>query len=321
MKKIVIVTLNTAIDHIIRIDRFQYGEVLRALDSSIWASGKGINTARAISTMDDANVVVLAFAGNNFLTLFDEIDKKNIHLKHILASENSRDNITISDRDGNLVTHLQTQGFSLDSQADLPRMQRLIEETVVEGDIAIVSGSLPPGIDGDSYRVIIERLKEIGAFVILDSSDENLIEGIKSSPDLIKPNFEEFKSLIENNDLKEENHLEIVSELRKLSKLNVGLIALTLGEHGALIFDRKSNKLLYANLEITEPYRNVNALGCGDSFVGGFAYGLACDKNFEDTIRIAVSLAAANLFSNGPGRVDPSKFSTFLNRVELTEVE
>lgn len=294
---------------------------MRAISNSTWASGKGLNTARALSILDDVHAVVLGFSGRNLLPLLHTIRSPKIELKWTEVGENARTNITICDKYGELVGHLQTQGFSIDPNVDIPKIQKAIEETVVSGDVAIVSGSLPPGLDKESYRPIIEQLKKIGAFVILDSSEDCLIQGIKSSPDLIKPNFDEFKVLTGNSELNPEDLADVLSEMKKLRETtDIGTIAVTLGQRGTLVFQKGSDKAFYSNVRLSEEYKSVNALGCGDSFVGGFAYGLLKNESIEETIRSAVSLATANLFQDGPGCIDRSMFLALRNRVEITRI-
>ena len=63
-------------------------------------------------------------------------------------------------------------------------------------DVVIMSGSLPKDWPVDTYRVLVAAAKAAGAKVVLDASGKALVEGVKSHPDVIKPNAEECEALI-----------------------------------------------------------------------------------------------------------------------------
>ena len=65
-----------------------------------------------------------------------------------------------------------------------------------DGDVAILSGSLPAGWPADTYRVLVEKAKAAGARVVLDASGAALVEGVKAHPAVIKPNAEECEALV-----------------------------------------------------------------------------------------------------------------------------
>ena len=95
-------------------------------------------------------------------------------------------------------------------------------------------------LTGDASNVedtaIYSRLtlvaKELGAKVFLDASGHYLKEGLKSSPFLIKPNFEEL-CFIAGRDLKTE--AEIVAAMQSLDGFNIPMIAMTWGRNGAIV--------------------------------------------------------------------------------------
>ena len=65
-----------------------------------------------------------------------------------------------------------------------------------EPDVVILSGSLPKDWPADTYRHLVDAAKKAGAKVVLDVSGKALVEGVKSHPDVIKPNADECEALI-----------------------------------------------------------------------------------------------------------------------------
>ena len=62
-----------------------------------------------------------------------------------------------------------------------------------ETDVAVMSGSLPKGLNTDYYTDIVRLAKEQGILTILDSSGQSLEEVLISNvkPTVIKPNIDE----------------------------------------------------------------------------------------------------------------------------------
>ncbi len=68
---------------------------------------------------------------------------------------------------------------------------------VKEGDIVILSGSLPKGIEDTIYKRIIENLKQKSIKVILDADGPSLLKGVEAIPYAIKPNLHELKAIVD----------------------------------------------------------------------------------------------------------------------------
>jgi tagatose 6-phosphate kinase len=57
--------------------------------------------------------------------------------------------------------------------------------------VAVLSGSLPPGLPVDAYARLVEVARSAGVPVVLDASGEPLAAGIAAGPDIVKPNAHE----------------------------------------------------------------------------------------------------------------------------------
>ena len=64
-----------------------------------------------------------------------------------------------------------------------------------DSDIITISGSVPKGLDSNSYRRLIAIGKKLGKKVILDTSGKLLIEAVEEIPFMIKPNIDEIAML------------------------------------------------------------------------------------------------------------------------------
>ncbi|MGB9841079.1 PfkB family carbohydrate kinase, partial [Thermovenabulum sp.] len=72
-------------------------------------------------------------------------------------------------------------------------------------EIVVASGSLPSGLPGNTYEVLIEIAKKNEAKFVLDTSGIYLEKALNAKPFMIKPNKEELEKLIEKslNDVNE----------------------------------------------------------------------------------------------------------------------
>lgn len=89
------------------------------------------------------------------------------------------------------------------NQAAFPAVEldcdRWLAESIAEcdeGDVVILSGSLPRCCGADFYAKAVAAFKTRGAFVVLDASGEPMRLALASHPDLVKPNAEECETLV-----------------------------------------------------------------------------------------------------------------------------
>ena len=85
------------------------------------------------------------------------------------------------------------------------------------------------------------------------------------------------------------------------------MVALTLGEHGALLVTAdQAWRALPMTIEA------VSTVGAGDSFLGGLVAALAAGKPLEDAFRVAVAAASAAVLMPGTGLCQPEDVKRLL---------
>ncbi|MCX5692176.1 MAG: hypothetical protein NTX47_00585 [Candidatus Omnitrophica bacterium] len=62
--------------------------------------------------------------------------------------------------------------------------------------VFVLTGSLPVGIGDDFYAIVVNKCKEKGIRVIVDTTGKGLLRTMEAGPFLIKPNEEEFKNMV-----------------------------------------------------------------------------------------------------------------------------
>jgi fructose-1-phosphate kinase PfkB-like protein len=118
--------------------------------------------------------------------------------------------------------------------------------------------------------------------------------GAQRNPDFVKPNRQEAEQLLGTpiNSLS-----DAVSGLRNLLRLGAQSAALSLGSEGLLFGPSADAPLIYAPAVSVQPRSTV---GCGDSALAGFAFGIASGYSPQDTLRLAAACGGANCLADSP---------------------
>ena len=296
MAKIISINLNSAIDNHIVIDKFKLGNIIRAKQSLLFASGKAINSTRTISCLKQY-VTAFCFVGKNEAHFYDQLKSKYIKLNLHYVDGITRSNITVVDSNHNLIIHLQTNGYKLSEKLLRPFTNQL-EKLISVGDIVIISGGLPNGITDDYYKILIEFCNKKGSKVVFDSSGKYLKKGIDGNPFVIKPNVAELEEL---SGKKISSLSGIIKEAKKLNKKGIELVFISRGEQGVILTKRGQAGYWTANVKLSSMKHEGDEIGCGDAMIGGIAISLSKSNKIEDILKMAVACGAANILSKGPG--------------------
>lgn len=185
--------------------------------------------------------------------------------------------------------------------------------TIKEEDIVVLSGSLSPSVPNTIYKEVIEKISNKGAFVVLDTSGDLLIEGIKSCPDVIKPNKEELEHLLGKTYNTPE---DVINDRETILALGVDRVIVTLGEQGSVYISPR-NTYYIEGLNVDE----LSNVGAGDAFVSGYIYGVSRGLTTVESLKwaSAVSTASVATVSTVPGTF--RRVEEFYERVSIHEVE
>ena len=301
MKKIITITLNTAIDCVISKD--EYSRNKNAVDITEYATalpaGKGINVSRALSC-ENVDSLALGFVGIEDKPLFDGVSGEHIKTDFIFVPGNTRRNITVTGCNDGMEHHIRNAGFSV-TEEHISLLCEKLDFLLAEESVVILSGSLPTGAPIDTYKRLIERIKKHGSVAILDTGGEALFYGMCASPYLIKPNLEELSSL-SNSPLNSDEKMRAF--IRKLSSdNNISYVLTTLSQDGALLYNLNTDTFLsspaYTGNDTSRQI--VSSVGCGDTSLAAFLSAHLRGLSDEEALRLSMKRAYYNLFTETPG--------------------
>lgn len=150
--------------------------------------------------------------------------------------------------------------------------------------VVFLCGSFPQGVEKNVYNFLITLLEGCGFKTVVDTSGEGLVESLKASPSLIKPNEEELFFLHGGPFTSEK---ELVDFCRELYVDNNTEVLCTLGEKGSLFVGKEG-----IFRQVPKKVFPYNPTGAGDSFLAAFAYG-----RYEQKKSPADALAFAEAFT------------------------
>lgn len=284
------VTLNPAIDKTVVIEKFVAGAVNRVGSVREDAGGKGINVSKCLQNLGETSTAVMILAGEAGDRLERMLQDLQIPVLQVRAQGQSRTNLKIIDPVKKENTDINEPGPAVSAEL-LEQLKQTLGTKILPGDLVILSGSLPAGVDRNLYGAWTTYFRSLGACVYLDADGEPMRKGLAALPYMIKPNNDELAALLGKERLTKE---EMRSEGKRLLETGIQEIVISLGGDGAL-FVSKEGEFYAEGLPV--PVKST--VGAGDSVVAAMAYAQVRNLSREETIRLAVAMGAASVMQSG----------------------
>lgn len=279
-------TFNPAIDYVMKVENLKNGATNRSQSEQIYFGGKGINVSLVLSELGIRSTALGFIAGFTGEALNDAISKSGVQTDFIrLKSGVTRINVKLkSDSE----TEINAQG-PLITQSDVDSLYKKLE-SLKDGDVLVLAGSVPNSLPNDIYEKIIERLNDKNIKFVVDATRELLLNVLKFKPFLIKPNLSELEEIagcaLTDNE-------SIISQARKLNSLGARNVLVSLGADGAILVDEFDN----VHIKSALGGKPVNTVGAGDSMVAGFI--AMCDEGYEKALEMSLACGGATATSQG----------------------
>lgn len=301
------VTLNPALDKTVEIPSLTVDSVNRITTMRTDPGGKGINVSKVIKSLGGKSIAAGILGGSTGRAILTALEAMDIQTGFWFVEGETRTNLKVIDPVNHTNTDLNEPGITVSEEILNGLLQELLLE-VSEGDIVVLSGSLPKGSPKDTYATWVRACKKAGAKVILDADGELLAEGLGASPYLIKPNNHELSALMGET-------LDTPEELEKaartlMEKHNIAKIVVSMGGAGALYITEKET--LYAE-GLKVPVKST--VGAGDSVVAALAVSEESGKTLEETVRLSTACGAANVMCSGTQAAEYEVIKNLLPKV------
>lgn len=283
-KLIYTITLNPALDYILKHQTFKTGEINRSEQEIILPGGKGINVTIILKALEIDSTVLGYKAGFIGEEIEKEVQKYGIQTDFIkIEKGTTRINIKIMTETEE--TAINAQGPTVEPE-ELQALYKKIEN-IQSGDWAILSGSIPQGLPDDTYENICKKLQGKEVKIVIDATGELLKKTLKYKPFLIKPNKEELGEIFNT---KIETTNQILEYSQKLQQEGAQNILVSLGKEGAILLDETGKIHQKENIKTI---KRINTVGAGDSMVAGFIAGYTQFQNYEKALQMGMAAGTA----------------------------
>ena len=280
------VTFNPALDYIVRVAQLNIGEVNRAAYGEIMAGGKGVTVSLVLKNLGHESTALGFAAGFTGEKLVQDLKDKGCRTDFIFLDQGmTRINVKIK---GQEETEINGEGPEITPVAVRTLMMRL--ERLREGDILVLSGSVPKTLPEDMYEKVIVRQQGKKVKVVVDATKNLLKETLEYHPFLVKPNHHELGELFGVTISNPEEALSYAEKLQQMGAVNV---LVSMAGDGAVLLDEYGNR----HMSPAPEGRLINSVGAGDSMVAGFLAGYLETKDYEQAFQMGIAAGSASAFS------------------------
>ena len=304
---ITIAGFNTSLDRTATTDDLRAGGVNRVRDVRTYPGGKGLHVALTVAALGEPVRLVGLIDEPNRSLFEDALGPSGVEFHGVPIPGRLRTCLAVRDGSGR-TTEILEPG----PETDLDTRNRLSTrflDLAAGSDLAILSGSVPPGFAENIYAELVSSLRKTGVRCLVDASGGLLRAAVDARPLLIKPNRDELADLVGQPI---DGAAAAVKAARDLTQKGPEMVVVSLGAEGALVV--RGDRAWRAEAPRVDV---ANAVGSGDCLLGGVAVGLRRGVELEDVLRLGVACGTANATSPETGWVKRADIDALLLRVRV----
>ena len=311
MKKILVSGANPAWQKVLQFPKLTIGKVNRAGIALFFASGKGINFARAVKNHAEADAEVVQFlAGASGKRIADELDGEGIpHTDVFLGYGETRTCCTCINAETQEITELIEPSPEL-TESDIDTFFNAVSAKIPSCDAFAICGTMPANAPDDIYLDLTMKALEKNKLVLADTIF-NLTPILEASNGkvLLKINADELAEYTKIN-----NVPQALAMLDQKYQLACG--AITDGPGRAyLLFEHNIYEYELPPLE-----KIVNAIGCGDTASAVLISEYMISTDAVESFRIALGSASANCLSFKCAEFDTDFAAEYASKIKIRKL-
>lgn len=305
-------TMNPSVDVSTHTDRVVPADKLRCGPAQRDAGGGGLNVARVVHRLGGRGSALFPAGGAAGQWLTQHLEQAGLSAHALPIAQETRENFTVQARDTGAEYRFVLPGPTL-SEEEWQANLDAVDQWSSELSFLVASGSLPPGVPTDFYARLARAARQRGVRLVLDSSGPALAAALQAGVFLVKPNLRELRELTGLP-------LATAVEWRAAAQALVDhgqadVVALTLGERGALLLSRDGAWQAEAL-----PVEVASSVGAGDSFVGALVWSLQQGDPLPQAFSWAMAAGSAALLTPGTGLCQPQDVRRLQPLVQVVAV-
>ncbi|MFL9843865.1 1-phosphofructokinase family hexose kinase [Flavobacterium rhizosphaerae] len=297
INSILTITLNPTVDKSTSVENIKPEKKLRCSPPKYEPGGGGINVSRGLVRLGIENTALFTAGGRTGERLIELLKEEKVATSPIKVSAETRENFIVVD-----TLHNEQYRFGMPGDSITPEENDTILKKILAlsptPEVAVISGSLPPGVSTAFIGEITRALKDKGTKIIADTSGDALQEILKEGIFLLKPNLGELSNLTGIEEL--DNELADDAAMKLINEGKAEVIVVSLGPQGAHLVTKTDN------VHIPAPsVKKLSTVGAGDSMVAGMVYGIVKGYSSLDIARMGVACGSAATMNPGTGLFKP----------------
>jgi tagatose 6-phosphate kinase len=313
---ILAVTLNPALDVTHHVRHADWDGVNRPYQVLTRPGGKGLNVARVLRTLG-ADVRAIGLAGGlNGQAVHDGLAAAGVPASFAPIAGATRRTFTVVDEAAGRVAAFNEPGPAV-TDGEYRLFLDLFGRALAGCSVAVLSGSVPPGVPVTGYAELTRTAVAAGVPVILDADGPALRHALAAGPAVVKPNLAELERAA-GRELRagdEPDLVAVAGAARELTAAGAGAAVISLGHRGLLAVTPDG-----AWRAAPAGRSAGNPTGAGDAVVAGLALGLSLGNRWEGRLRACAALGAAAVAAPAAGDISLDDYRRELDLVELTAI-
>lgn len=301
---------NPSIDCTIELDDLNVG-MLNRIESKVETySGKALNVAVGVARLGEKSFAT-GFMFENHGRMFEHVlDKENVKHRFVYNKGNARTNYKIIDK-RSMLTEINDRGEVVCKEKQDELIQ-LIKGLDVKYDVAVMSGSLPKGVESSYYGEVLSAISK-DVKVIVDTEKSNMLSAIGSREIFMaKPNLRELESFAGESviDLK-----DMVRAAQKYIDKGVENVLVSLGADGAILTDGKESYYCKsASVAVN------STVGAGDCMVAAACVGLLGGVPMHELLKMSVAAGTAAVTTSGTNLFYSDKYKEIYSKIYTQKI-
>lgn len=299
------ITFAPSIDYVINTDnKFEINGLNRVTDYDLFPGGKGINASVILKRIGFENKAITFLGGTTKKLFLDLLKKENLEVINIDVSIDTRINVKMFAKNSSFEINGKKPIISLNEYFQL---NKLIDQFNFE-DIVFIMGIC----DEIVLEKIIAKIQSKNIRFILDIDSKKTLSYIKYKPFLIKPNFQELESILNQ---KIENEMQLKQALYFLKNSGCENVLVSNGKEGSYLINEKSD--LY-KVEIQKINNVISTIGAGDTLTSSFTIFYMQTKNTIDSLLKATSLSIGTVTNKW--LANKSDLDLYLSNIKVSKI-
>ncbi len=284
------VTFNPSVDCILKTPSFAPGISNRAESQVLRPGGKGINVSAMLKNLGLDSVALGFTSGFTGAWIEESVRNIGINTDFISLSDGfTRINVKIK---GESETEINAPGPNINEE-DIKNLIKKLEN-LNQGDILVLSGSVPPSVSDDIYRNLSEKAKSKNALTVVDAEKKLLLNALSQNPFLVKPNNHELGDMFS---VKLKTRSDVIPYAEALRDKGAANVLVSCGKDGAVLASADGS----LHQAPAPGGKVVNSVGAGDSMVAGFIAGFLENGSYEHAFKMGLAAGSATAVSCGLG--------------------